>query len=141
MSNLVRQFGKNIFSSWASLAIRVILVFLVNPYIIHTLGNDQYGVWILVISILNYVTILDLGMKQALVRFISKYLGHEDYDSINSILSTAYFVYNIVGLAVVALTLLLSFFTLDWLQIPDQFLFQGRMALIIMGINMALGFF
>ena len=141
MSNLVRQFGKNIFSSWASLAIRVILVFLVNPYIIHTLGNDQYGVWILVISILNYVTILDLGMKQALVRFISKYLGREDYDSINSILSTAYFVYNIAGLAVVALTLLLSFFALDWLQIPDQFLFQGRMALIIMGINMALGFF
>ncbi|HDL02494.1 MAG: hypothetical protein DRP46_03905 [Candidatus Zixiibacteriota bacterium] len=141
MANLVRQFGKNIFTSWASLAIRVLLVFLVNPFIIHTLGNDQYGVWVLVISILNYITILDLGLKQALVRFISKYMGVKDYDRINSVLSTAFLIYNIVGVLVIILTLFLSYFALDQLNIPDQYMFQGRVALIIMGINMALGFF
>ncbi|MEW5922655.1 MAG: oligosaccharide flippase family protein [Candidatus Zixiibacteriota bacterium] len=140
MSSLVGQFGKNIFTSWASLAVRVILVFLVNPFIIHTLGNEQYGVWILIISILNYVTILDLGIKQALLRFVSKYLGLGDIEKVNAMLSTAFFIYGIIGLAVIATTFVLSFFVFDWLQIPEQFLVQGRLALLIMGLNCAMGF-
>lgn len=140
MSSLIGQFGKNIFSSWASLAIRVILVFLVNPFIIHTLGNEQYGVWILVISVLNYVTILDLGIKQALLRFISKYLGLGDMEKVNAMLSTAFFIYGIVGLIVIAATFILSFFVFDWLQIPEQYFVQGRLALLIMGLNTALSF-
>ena len=140
MSSLVGQFGKNIFTSWASLAVRVILVFLVNPFIIHTLGNDQYGVWILIISILNYVTILDLGIKQALLRFVSKYLGLGDMEKVNAMLSTAFFIYGIIGLVVIAATFVLSFFVFDWLKIPEQYLFEGRMALLIMGLNCALNF-
>jgi len=140
MANLVGQFGRNIFSSWVSLGIRVILVFLVNPFIIHTLGNERYGVWILVISILNYVVILDLGIKQALVRFISKFLGTDDYDKINSLLSAAFFAYGIISLLVVGITFVLSFFALGWLQIPGEYLYQGRVALVIMGVNAAMGF-
>lgn len=140
MSSLTGQLGKNIFTSWASLAVRVILVFLVNPFIIHTLGNDQYGVWVLVISVLNYFTILDLGIKQALLRFVSRYLGLGDTEKVNAMLSTAFFIYGIIGLVVITTTFALSFFVFDWLRIPEQYLFEGRMALLIMGLNCALNF-
>lgn len=140
MVNVVRQFGKNIFTSWAALAIRILLVFLVNPFIIHTLGNDLYGVWVLVISIVNYMTILDLGLKQALIRFISKYLGLREYDRINALLNTSFLIYSIAGIFVIGLTLALSFFALDWFNIPDELLSQGRIALIIIGVNTALSF-
>jgi O-antigen/teichoic acid export membrane protein len=140
MPGVVRQLGKNILASWASLAVRVVLVFLVNPFIIHTLGNDRYGVWVLVVSIINYMTILDLGLKQALIRFISKFLGLGDYDKINSILNTAFIVYSMVGFIVIATTFILSFFALDWFNIPEEHLSQGRTVLIIVGINTALNF-
>ena len=140
MASMVRQLGRNIFSSGASLAIRVILVFLVNPFIIHTLGNDRYGVWVLVVSIINYLTILDLGMKQALIRFISKYLGLKDYDKINSLLNAGFLVYFMVGLAVVVITLVLSFFALDIFEIPSEFLREARVVLLIVGLSTAMNY-
>nr|MBN2278874.1 oligosaccharide flippase family protein [candidate division Zixibacteria bacterium] len=132
--------GKNISTSWASLGVRAILVFLVNPYIIHTLGNDRYGVWVLAVSIINYMTILDLGLKQALIRFISKFLGLGEYDKINALLNTGFIIYSLVSLAVIGLTLILSFFALDWFKIPSDLVWQGRVVLFLVGINTALNF-
>jgi len=140
MSKIVGQLGKNIFTSWASLGVRVVLVFLVNPYIIHTLGNDRYGVWVLAVSIINYMTILDLGLKQALVRFISKFLGLGDIDRINALMNAGFVIYSMVGLLVVVITFVLSFFALGWFNIPPELLSQGRMVLILIGINTAINF-
>lgn len=140
MANFIKQVGKNIFSGWFSVAVRIFLIFLVNPFIIFTLGKDLYGVWVLVASIINYLTILDLGLKQALIRFVSKYLGLKEYDKINSILNSAFLIYSAVGLLTILISLLLSVFALDWLNIPAEYLSDARLALIIIGLNTALGF-
>jgi O-antigen/teichoic acid export membrane protein len=140
MPTIVRQFGKNVFSAGAALAVRFLLAFLVNPFIIHSLGNDLYGVWILLFSIINYMTILDLGLQQALVRFIAKFLGLKDYDKINAVLNTAFLVYLLVAIAVVIISLILSFFALGKFNIPAQFIAQARIALLIIGLNTAVNF-
>lgn len=140
MTTLLRQLGRNIFSSWASLGVRVVVVFLVNPFIIHTLGNERYGVWVLVLSIINYMTMMDFGIKQALLRFISKYLGEKDFNRINSLLKAAFFVYFSVALLVIIITFVLSFFALDWFNISGELMSRARWALIIIGISTALNF-
>jgi O-antigen/teichoic acid export membrane protein len=140
MAGIVRQFGKNVFTSWTSLAVRIVLVFLVNPFIIHTLGDDRYGVWVLVVSIVGYMTILDLGLKQALIRFVSKFLGLDDYDRINSVLNTAFLIYLAVGIIVVIITIVLSFLAVGWFNISEHLLSQARAALIVVGVSAALNF-
>lgn len=141
MANLIRQLGKNVFSSWASLGVRVLIVFLVNPFIIHTLGNDRYGAWMLVISIVNYMTILDLGLKQSLIKFVSKYLGLKDHKKVNAIIQTLFTLYSFIALAVIIITLMLSFFSLRFFNIPSELLFQVQITLIIIGISTAINFF
>ncbi|UCD18151.1 MAG: hypothetical protein JSV44_04365, partial [Candidatus Zixiibacteriota bacterium] len=96
MPNIVYQFSKNVFSSWVALAVRVLIVFLVNPFIIHTLGNDRFGAWMLIFSIINYLTVLDLGLKQALIRFVSKFLGLNEFDNINEVLNTSFAIYSVI---------------------------------------------
>ncbi|MCX6826362.1 MAG: oligosaccharide flippase family protein [candidate division Zixibacteria bacterium] len=138
MPNILRQFGKNILTGGASLAVRMVLVFLVTPLLIHTLGNDLYGVWVLIFSIINYMTICDFGLQQALVRFISKFLGLNDYQKINSVLNTAFSVYALVGMLVIAMAGILSLFVMEKFHIPAQYLTDGRTALFIIGLNTAL---
>jgi O-antigen/teichoic acid export membrane protein len=140
MTTLLRQFGKNVLSGWFALGIRFFLVFLVNPMLVHSLGNDGYGIWALIFSIINYMTILDLGLQGALVRFISKYLGLGDYKKINEILNTGFIVYSAVGLTVIIISLILSFLAIDLFNIPADYLREARLALLIIGLNTALNF-
>ena len=140
MPDLIRQLTKNIFSSWTSLAVRSIIVFLVNPFIIHTLGDERYGVWVLVMSIINYMIIFDFGMKQALTRFISKFLGLNDFKRINAVVQTAFIAYSVIALAVIALALVISFFVLDRFNIPPDLLDTGRLVLIITALHTAINF-
>ena len=46
---------------------------LYTPYLIRTLGQSEYGVYTLVFSITAYLTLLDLGVGNAVVRYVSKY--------------------------------------------------------------------
>ena len=140
MPNIVRQFSKNVFSSWVSLAVRVVLVFLVNPFIIHTLGNSLYGAWMLVFSIINYLTIFDLGLKQAVVRFVSKFLGLKDFNKINSVLNTSFAVYSLIGIATIGVSLIVSYLVLDKFNIPPDILSQAQLVLLIIGVNVAVNF-
>jgi O-antigen/teichoic acid export membrane protein len=140
MISLLRQFGKNVVSGWASLGIRFLLVFLINPILVHSLGNDRYGVWALIFSIINYMTVFDFGLQGALVRFISKYLGIGDYKKINAILNTGFFIYSAVGLVVIIISFILSFFVLDWFKIPAAHLTDARIVLFIMGLKVAMNF-
>ena len=140
MPNIIRQFSKNVFTSWSALGVRVVLIFLVNPFIIHTLGDEQYGVWMLVFSLINYLTIFDLGLKQALIRFVSKFLAVKDYEKINGVLNTSFAVYSLIGLATIAVAFVLSFFVLDAFAIPEVLLERGRMVLLIIGLNVAVNF-
>jgi len=140
MANLLRQLGRNIFTSWASLGIRALIVFLVNPFIIHTLGNDRYGVWVLAVSIINYLTVLDLGLRQGLIRYVSKFLGLREYDRLNAVLNSAFLIYSGIGLVVVAITVVLSLVALPFFNISPEHIDQARVVLIIVGLATAINF-
>ncbi len=138
---MIRQFSKNVFSSWVALGIRLVIVFLVNPFIIHSLGDSRYGAWALIFSIINYLTIFDMGMRQAVIRFVSKYLGLKDYDNINAVINTSFALYSIVAVFTIGISLILAFFILGHFSIPADFLADTRRALIVIGVNVAFNFF
>ena len=54
-----RRLITNIFSNWANLVVVALIAFLVSPIIVHRLGNDLYGAWVLIISITAYFTVLE----------------------------------------------------------------------------------
>ena len=45
------QILKNIGSSWFSLAVNVVLGIFLSPFILHHLGDDAFGLWILIFSV------------------------------------------------------------------------------------------
>lgn len=100
-----RQLLKNIFTSWAGFALRVGITFFFTPFITRALGEERYGAWVVVFATLDYLSMADLGMKQSLVRFISKALGEKRMDRVNGILNTATLIY--IGLATITMTLAL----------------------------------
>ncbi|MBT9171478.1 MAG: putative membrane protein EpsK [Actinobacteria bacterium] len=49
-----------------------------TPFLVHQLGLNQYGIWMLANSIVGFIGILNFGLSEATVKYVSLYRGRED---------------------------------------------------------------
>jgi len=104
----------NIFSNWTNLALMIVISFYVSPILVHRLGNEQYGIWTIIVSITGYFTLLDFGVNNAIVRFISKYVAQKEPEKANEMYNTALVFFGRIGLMVLALTLIGGWLFTRW---------------------------
>jgi O-antigen/teichoic acid export membrane protein len=78
------------------------------PYLVHTLGDSMYGVWVLVLSITGYMGLLDSGIKTSIVRYIARHNATSDTEGLNGIATTSLVLYCILSLVVVLITTTLA---------------------------------
>jgi O-antigen/teichoic acid export membrane protein len=132
---------KNIVSNWAAFAIGIAITFFLSPFLVHTLGKEDYGIWALVFSIISYTNLLDAGMKQSLARYIPKYYANREYDKINEVLNTGNLIYGITGTLVIVATFIIAVFFTGFFKVPGESLSMMRTALILIGIDQAIMFY
>jgi len=60
---------KNVGSSWFALGVNVLVGIFLSPYILHRLGDEAFGLWVLIFSITGYYGLFDLGIRSSIVRY------------------------------------------------------------------------
>lgn len=83
--------------------ISIATVFLLTPYFIEVLGTSNYGLWILILSILGWFNVIDLGFPQAVQRQIVQALELNDNKRVNTVFSTGLVLFGVLGLISVAI--------------------------------------
>lgn len=73
-----------------------------------TFGDDIYGIWILLLSIWGFGSVLDLGFGISLIRFIA--ISRDNVDQQSRIVTTSLFIYQVLGLIIVIVCSLLALF-------------------------------
>lgn len=96
------------------LAAKTLAVLFTTPALIHGLGKEQYGVWILVMAVVAYYLIADMGLMFAATRFLAIAVGKRDLERQTSIHHVCLRYYRIAA-AVVALLALCMLPLLPWL--------------------------
>jgi O-antigen/teichoic acid export membrane protein len=62
------------------------------PFIIEQVGMEWYGVWVTLFAIVDYVSLLDLGVGAATIKYVAEYQASGNYGKIaNVVLSTCLF--------------------------------------------------
>src|SRR5258708_33396433 len=84
-----RRFARGVTINWLAFGFSAGVAFFLSPFVVHHLGNVAYGVWTLVISLISYMGLLDLGLRGALVRYASRRKAQGDDLSVNSTVSAA----------------------------------------------------
>ncbi|ARD44553.1 oligosaccharide flippase family protein [Colwellia sp. PAMC 21821] len=86
----------------------VVTSFLLTPFFINELGSTHYGLWLLILSILGWFNVVDLGFPQAVQRQIVQALELNDKKRVNVIFSTSMVLFTVLGgfsvLALIGLT-------------------------------------
>lgn len=99
----------------------LVLAFVTIPYIVHKLGTDAYGVLSIVGVLIGYFSFLDLGLGQAVIKYVSEYYAKKDYDTIRKIIGTALAVYFLMGfIGATAIASLTSILVTKVLKVPSN---------------------
>jgi O-antigen/teichoic acid export membrane protein len=71
---------RNVLSNWSVFLFSAVANFFVAPFIVHSLGDSGYGAWVLLGSLVGYLGLLDLGVRGAVMRFVSRLHAAGDHE-------------------------------------------------------------
>src|SRR5579864_1905327 len=131
---------KNILSSWGGLATNIAVGLFLSPYILHHLGDDAFGLWVLIFSLTGYYGIFDFGIRSSLIRYVSKFQATGDKEQLARLINTSLFSYSCLGAILLVPTALGMLYVDRLFHIPPAFLRDARILFLIVGSSLALGF-
>jgi O-antigen/teichoic acid export membrane protein len=114
--------------------------FVVAPFLVRHLGDHVYGWWILIGALTGYFNLLDFGVGASVGRNMAYYRAKGDRGGVNAVFNTAMALLGgVSGLVLVGTMCLLPFFP-RWFQVPDDQAADVRLAMAVVGVNLALTF-
>lgn len=103
------QLKKGAILSYVNIGLTNIIGLILTPFIIRSLGDSEYGLYTLIGSFVAYLSILDLGLNNAIIRYTSKYRAQNDKQGEENFLATTFIIYSAISAFVVILGIILYF--------------------------------
>ena len=76
----INQLKAGALLSYASIGINNVVGILFTPFMLRMLGKSEFGLYSLVASVVAYLTVMDLGLGNAVVRYTAKYRAQNKQD-------------------------------------------------------------
>jgi len=96
---------------------RIVLVvssLLLTPYFINVLGANGYGFWLLILSIIGWFNIIELGFPSAVQRHTILALEKDDPVEVNTVFSTSIVLFGCLGLVATLMLACVGLFAADF---------------------------
>ena len=139
---LSNQLKSGAILSYVLIGLSNLVGILYTPYLLRSLGQSEYGLYSLVASVIAYLTILDFGFGNAIVRYTSKFRAEGETAKQYSMFGMFIIIYTIIGLIAFSLGLLL-YSNIDYffgVSLINEELGKAKIMIIIMIINLAFTF-
>lgn len=123
----------------ANLVATAVASFLMMPFVVRTLGDRVYGVWVLVGTFVGYYGLVDLGLSSAVSRYLAGAMGSADQEQCNCVYNTSLRLFSVLGAAVLALSAVCALLTPRFCRTPQDASLFWKL-IIILGLSMAIDF-
>lgn len=138
----INQLKAGAFLSYVSIGINNAVGLLFTPFMLRMLGKSEFGLYSLVASVVAYLTVLDLGLGNAVIRYTAKYRAQDKVKEQYALFGMFLMLYCGVSLLVIICGTVLYY------QIESIFgnsltaaeLAKARIMIILLIINLALTF-
>ena len=125
----------NTLANYARFAVSTLVWVLLTPRMVHGFGEQDYGLWSLVYSVVGFFSLLDLGMGTGVVKCVAESGGTGDVDRRNRMVSTYAAAYAGVALAAAAILGILSLAFNRLFSIPAEAHGRALATLWIIGLR------
>jgi O-antigen/teichoic acid export membrane protein len=136
----VSQIKKGALLNYASIFLTNIIGLLITPFIIKELGNSEFGLYTLIGSLIAYISVLDLGLNNTIVRFVSKFRAEKDKIAEENFLATIMIIYGFISVFVIIIGIV-CYFNIDAIygdSLTLEEIKKAKIMFIILIINLAI---
>lgn len=95
--------------SYIAIGINIITGLLYTPWMIHSIGRENFGLYTLAMSVIS-LFVFDFGLSSAVTRFIAKYLAEGRQDKANNCVGLIYRLYIIIDILMLLVLIGVYFF-------------------------------
>ena len=93
--------------------------FVATPIILSLTSQSLYGFWVLTLSIVGYMALLEFGVGMALTRHVASDIESRTPKELNALIATAFSFLSILGAGLFLVGFICSFFVPGWLGVPE----------------------
>jgi O-antigen/teichoic acid export membrane protein len=133
----VSRAKKNVLSNWLAFLVTALVNFFLLPYVVNRLGDTQYGIWILIMSLTGYLGLLDIGVRNAVTRYVAAFHAAGDHARAGRVVSSSLLIFAGSGLAATGVAVLVAAFGIGFFRITPEYQTAARIVLILAGVNVA----
>lgn len=139
-TSIHRRLSINSLANLLRYAVYVVVTFIMTPYTIRKLGLNDYGLWVLVLAVVGYGGLLELGVQTSVIKLVAQKNAANDQDGLQRIVSTAYAFFQGVGVLIACALVLVAPFFVDRMVSSPAEQETVRLLLMILGVNAAICF-
>lgn len=103
-----RQIKAGAILGYITIGINLIAGLIYTPWMIRSLGQDNYGLYTLSVSLIG-ILVMDFGLGAAVTRFLSLYNADNNEDAVNNLLGIIYKLFILLDI-VIAIVLVVAYF-------------------------------
>jgi O-antigen/teichoic acid export membrane protein len=99
--NVIKERKLGIMLGYLAITLRNILNLLLIPFIIHYVGVSHYGVYSLVAALAGYLVILEFGLSNTVIRFLSLYQANFETEKSSQFIGVMFSIYSFISLTAI----------------------------------------
>lgn len=133
MKNKQKSLFTNAFWNILSVAITAIAGFILVPVIINAIGEENFGIYAIILMIGGFAQLQSLGLGEATLKYVAQYYAKNDIDGVNRVLGATLSVYIFSGLLVSGIIVTCAEHIIGWFNLGQENVSHAISALRIAG--------
>lgn len=138
----VNQLKAGAVLSYLLLGLNTLIGLLYTPFLLRMLGKSEYGLYSLAVSVIAYLTVLDLGFGNAIVRYTAKFRAEGKKDEQYEMFGMFFLLYLVISVIafLVAMFLVWNVDAIFDAKMTMEEVSRMRIILLLMAFNLAFTF-
>lgn len=138
----INQLKAGVVLNYIVIILNTVVGLLYTPYMLRMMGQSEYGLYSLVASVIAYLTVLDLGFGNAIVRYTAKFRAEKKTEEQYEMFGMFFLLYLVIGIIAFGIGLGL-YFNVDTLfgnTMTAVELGRARIMMLLLVANLAFTF-
>ena len=139
-NNSQRSLIRNVLSGYLGTAVATLTGFFVTPLLLRYLGDRQFGLWSLLLTIGAYIGLVEMGLYASVSKRVAECLAINDRERLRTTLGAGLALYLVLAAAILVFGCLLIPFLGPLFHLPQDMVILAQKALLILCLSRALAF-